>query len=124
MNTVANKTIYVVDDDTSILEILSIILKDHGYNVIVSTDGSSLDSMGTIPDLIILDIRLAGSDGSEICRQCKQDARLASVPIILVSANLDGEDIARSCGADAFLSKPFELKEILGLAHKHIAEAR
>ena len=116
-----SKIIYVIDDDTSILEILSIILKDNGYEVVVSPDGSSLHELEIIPDLIILDIRLAGKDGAQLCRQYKQSERLSSVPVILVSANLDGQEIAEACGADEFLAKPFELKEILGLTQKYMA---
>ena len=116
-----SKFIYVVDDDSSILEILSMILKGNGYEVIVSPDGNSLDDLEVVPDLIILDIRLAGKDGAQLCRKCKQSERLSCVPIILVSANLDGQEIAEECGADDFLAKPFELKEILGLTQKYMA---
>ncbi|HEX6192468.1 MAG TPA: response regulator [Chitinophagaceae bacterium] len=116
----ANKIIYVVDDDSSILEILSIILKDNGYEVVVSSDGSSLQTLDIVPSLIILDIRLANIDGSQICRKCKESEKLSSVPVILVSANLDGKEIAQACGADDFLAKPFALKEILQLTEKYM----
>ena len=97
------------------------ILKGNGYEVIVSPDGNSLDDLEVVPDLIILDIRLAGKDGAQLCRKFKQSERLSCVPVILVSANLDGQEIAEQCGADDFLAKPFELKEILGLTQKYMA---
>lgn len=109
------KTIYIADDDSSIREILSVILIDRGYNVILSPDGLSLDRLDIVPDLILLDIRMAGVDGSALCRYCKAKFSASGVPVILISANLDVKEIALECGADGFLSKPFEMNDILNL---------
>jgi CheY-like chemotaxis protein len=115
-------TIYIADDDPSIREILSVILTDKGYNVILSPDGLSLQYLDIIPDLILLDIRMSETNGSDLCRSYKQNKRTADVPVVLISANLDVDEIAVDCGADEFLSKPFELKDILELTQKYMLE--
>lgn len=116
------RTIYIADDDPSIREILSVILKEKGYNVILSPDGLSLYSLDIVPDLILLDIRMNETNGSDLCRSYKQNKRTADVPVVLISANLDVDEIALECGADEFLAKPFELKDILHLAQKYMLE--
>ena len=119
-----SKTIYIADDDLSICEILSVILRDTGYNIIISNDGSSLLALDTIPDLIFLDVRMASVDGSELCKSWKLNPRTMLVPIIIVSANQDIPEIAKDCGADGWLAKPFEMQELLRLAEEHTMNER
>lgn len=119
-----SKTIYIADDDLSICEILSVILRDKGYNIIISNDGSSLLALDTIPDLIFLDVRMASVDGSELCKSWKLNPRTMLVPIIIVSANQDIPEIAKDCGADGWLAKPFEMQDLLRLAEEHTMNER
>jgi len=114
------KRVYVADDDPAILEIITMILEDEGYEVETSVDGRSLQEELTIqPDLVILDIRMSGSDGGEICRKLKSNARTKAIPIILVSANKDIVTIANNCFANDFLPKPFEISDLIQLTHKY-----
>ena len=115
----SKKKIYVADDDPSILEVISIILSSRGYEVITSSDGSSLEHMIDLPDLILLDIRMSGTDGGEICRQFKSKPQNANVPVVLISANRDIEEIGKLSGADDILPKPFEIKDIVSLAARY-----
>ena len=119
-----SKTIYIADDDLSICEILSVILRDKGYNIIISNDGSSLLALDTIPDLIFLDVRMASVDGSELCKSWKLNPRTMLVPIIIVSANQDIPEIAKDCGADGWLAKPFEMQDLLRLAEEYTMNQR
>ena len=114
-----SKTIYIADDDLSICEILSVILRDKGYNIIISNDGSSLLTLDIVPDLIFLDVRMASIDGAELCKTWKVNPRTMQVPIIIVSANQDIPEIAKDCGADGWLAKPFEMQDLLRLAEEH-----
>lgn len=114
-----SKRIYVADDDGNILELMKMILKSKGFEVITSTDGKSLNSLGYMPDLVFLDIGMSGSDGSEICREFKVCNGNASTPVVLVSASANLKEIAHKCGADDVLPKPFDIKSVVELAQKY-----
>ena len=115
----SRKKVYIVDDDPDILKILTIILEGRGYEVITFTDGRPLYTLQESPDLIFLDIRLSGSDGSEICRMLKNKTETASIPIVLISANRNLQEIGEACGADAVIPKPFDIKDIINTASKY-----
>ncbi|CAN5635651.1 N/A [soil metagenome] len=115
----SKKKVYIADDDPDILEVLTIILEGKGYEVITSTDGKSLSNIQHFPDLIFLDIRMSGSDGSEICRMLKSKTETATIPVVLISANRNLAEIGESCGADAVISKPFDIKDIVNVASRY-----
>jgi len=111
------KRILIIDDDPDILEILSLIFRGEGYEVFLSNDGEETDHIDTInPDLILLDIRLGNPDksGITICSMLKSQPSTRQLPIILVSAEKDIRAIAKGCGANAFISKPFDIRQISG----------
>lgn len=111
------KRILIIDDDPDILYVLSLIFESEGYEVILSEDGAETEHIESIsPDLILLDIRLANPEksGATICTMLKSQAATKQVPIILVSAEKDIRVIAKGCGANAFISKPFDIKQISG----------
>lgn len=115
------KRVYVADDDPAILEIITMILEDEGFEVETSSDGKSLqEGLKVIPDLVLLDIRMSGSDGGEICRSLKSKPDTKDIPVVLVSANKDITTIARNCSANDFLPKPFDISELIQLTHKYI----
>jgi CheY-like chemotaxis protein len=117
------KRILVADDDPAILEVLQIMLEDDGY--VVETVAESLTVArveASRPDLILLDIRLPGPDGGEICRQLKERETTRHIPLIVMSASRDAQRLADECGADAFLPKPFELDDLLDLVRRHTEE--
>ncbi len=109
------KRILVIEDDPDILEILSLILSDEGYQVIPSINGAEAENLGEdLPDLVLLDLRLSGSmkTGAEICAQLKAQIHTRKVPVILVSAETNVMEVAISCGADAFIKKPFNIDDL------------
>jgi DNA-binding response OmpR family regulator len=111
------KRLLIIDDDPDILEILSLIFKAEGYEVILSSDGEETEHIDSIlPDLILLDLRLGNPNksGATICTMLKSKPDTREVPVILVSAEKDIKMIAKCCGANAFISKPFDLKQISG----------
>lgn len=111
-----SKRILVVDDNEDILEILRIIFQEEGYQVIMSNTAKAADYIHHIsPNLIILDIRLSGSEksGAEICREFKSSFPEDKIPVLLVSAEENIQLIASYCGADAYLSKPFDIFKLL-----------
>jgi CheY-like chemotaxis protein len=119
------KKIWVVDDDESILEVLQIILKIAGYDVQTSLNGESLQHLDDqcLPDLILLDILLSGTDGREICKDLKSRERTRHIPIILLSAHSDASKAADGSGANAFLAKPFDVDTLIKMVQKQLASS-
>ena len=110
------KRILVIDDDEDILEVLSLILQNEGYQVILANDETAAENLTAInPDLVLLDLRLAGSQrgGAEICADIKSDGHLRHLPVMLISAEANVHHIAQECGANGYMRKPFDLNELL-----------
>lgn len=117
------KKILIADDDPDILEVLTLILEESGYEVKTTSDGYALHRLGLeqdIPDLLLLDIWLSGWHGREICRFLKSQAATRSLPIILCSANRETQQIATEAGADGFITKPFDLAHLLETIERYV----
>jgi CheY-like chemotaxis protein len=118
------KKILVADDDPGIIDAMQILLEDEGYEVITTTDGETILKMyEQKPDLVFLDIWMSGMNGNVICRKLKEDKETRDIPIIIFSANRDTEEISMECGADGFLSKPFEVKDLMQIVRNHVGAA-
>jgi DNA-binding response OmpR family regulator len=114
------KTIIIIEDDTDILDMMTMILKDEGYTVVGSTDCSPLDELlNHKPDLILLDNRLPDVSGKDACRRLKEDAATRHIPVVLVSANQHIEQLAADSLADGYVSKPFNLDELVATVQKY-----
>ncbi|WP_118951757.1 response regulator [Taibaiella helva] len=109
----APKQIMVADDDSSILEVVGSMLEFAGYRVIHSPTAAMALTPQQLPDLFLLDVWIAGTDGREVCRQLKKQEYTRDIPVILFSASRGIEDSARRAGADDFLSKPFQMTDLL-----------
>jgi putative two-component system response regulator len=109
--------ILVVDDDFSARKLTVEFLTEHGYPVTGATDGrAALDSIAQAPpDLILLDVRMPGLDGFEVCRRLKDQPETRLIPVVLLTALADTQDRVRGleAGADDFLSKPVDRNELL-----------
>src|SRR5205823_8279049 len=116
------KKIWVVDDDENILEVLQIILESAGYDVQTSLNGESLQHLNEqrLPDLILLDILLSGTDGREICKDLKSRECTRHIPVILLSAHSDASKAADGSGANAFLPKPFDIEGLIKVVQNHL----
>lgn len=116
--------IVIVDDQPNNLRVLSGILQQAGYKVRPALDGSvALTAIkSSPPDLILLDIRMPEMDGYEVCRQLKLDAQTRDIPVIFISALQDMEDklAAFQAGGVDYLSKPFQMEEVLARVQTHL----
>ena len=114
--------ILVVDDDRDILEVVGMLLKRNDYNVMTISRGTYID--GSIqsfsPDLILLDVALAGEDGREICKRLKKTDETKDIPVILFSAHYDLVNNIKDCHADGLVTKPFEVPYLLDTIRKNI----
>jgi DNA-binding response OmpR family regulator len=108
------KRILIVEDDAFIVEALSMIFEDEGFSVTSSADGEIFSApLVEHPHLILLDIRLNGTDRRDICKWLKEHPDLKYIPVILISGNREIEHIHKDCGADDYIIKPFELNDLL-----------
>jgi DNA-binding response OmpR family regulator len=103
--------VLLIDDDPGILDSVSLLLEEYGYEVETHSTGSILEHLnGTLPDVILLDIWLSGWDGKELCKRLKQSAKLKHIPVLLMSAHRDIQMVAEESGADGFVPKPFDIE--------------
>jgi CheY-like chemotaxis protein len=115
------KKILLVDDDPAILDSVSLLLEFEGYQVVATSNTSDLLTMETdLPDLLLLDIWMSGTDGIDICKQLKQKPATKDIPIVLISASREIEKSAKAAGANDFLSKPFEVDDLIQKVERYI----
>jgi PAS domain S-box-containing protein len=109
-------TILIVDDDRAGRKMLEGLLRSPDYQIIFAASGQeALDqASANMPDLLLLDVMMAGMDGFEVCRRLRDDPTLADVPIIMVTALDDHESRIRGIesGADDFVTKPVDRTEL------------
>lgn len=112
-----NKTILVVDDNQDIVNIVTITLEGHGYEVISASSGSDLLRCleNQKPDLILLDIMLPDMNGLEILKRLKDNADTSSIPVVMLTIMEQYEDIARAyeLGCEYYIAKPFTASQLL-----------
>lgn len=111
----SRQAILVIDDDPDILDFLHDLLELEGYAVTVSTKGNALEQLqeGGLPDLVLLDVFLAGRDGRDLVKSLKRTPETRQIPVLMFSAHPSAEAAARAAGADDFLAKPFQMDELL-----------
>jgi len=109
--------ILVVDDEPDLVELVRHHLQREHYEVIVAADGETalFEARRRVPDLVILDLMLPGIDGLEVCRRLRSDARLAHIPIVMLTAKGEESDVVIGLvqGADDYVRKPFSVKELV-----------
>lgn len=114
--------ILLVDDDRDILDVVSMLLRRNEYKVMTISRGtyisSSIESFS--PDLILLDVALAGEDGRDICSRLKKSDATRHIPVILFSAHYDLVDNISECHADGLVTKPFEVPFLLNTIKENI----
>lgn len=118
-------TILVVDDAPPNVKLLHLILKDAGYQVLEA--GSGLEALDILrrkkPDAMVLDVRMPGMTGYEVCQTVRRDPEFSTLPVIMVSALSLPEERIRGieAGATDFISKPFNRKELLARLQASLA---
>ncbi len=113
---IRKKSIFIIDDEKDIRDILTVNLTKEGYRVSVfaSADGAKKGLESETPDLIILDVMMEGKDGFEFCRDLRTDEKFKSVPVIFLTAKSEEFDkvLGLELGGDDYLTKPFSVKEL------------
>lgn len=111
------KKILIIDDDQEIGAMLQMMLELKGYHVEVKDRAHQIMSLleHDSKDLILLDMLIADVKGTNLCKELKANVGTKYIPVIMFSALPEIEEECKKAGADGFISKPFELKELLSL---------
>ena len=109
-----SKTVLIVEDDHNIADLLRLYLEKEGFSVIIAPDGEKGVALfhKEKPTLILLDLMLPKLDGWGVCKAIRQESQ---VPIIMLTAKGETNDKVTGLrlGADDYITKPFEMKEVL-----------
>jgi DNA-binding response OmpR family regulator len=109
------KRILVVDDDIDILTVVQLVLESNGFEVIAISNWKQIYPQidAFTPDLVLLDVSLGTQDGRNICKQLKSNNKTKHISVILFSANHNVEKSVSECLADSFISKPFDINNLI-----------
>ena len=117
--------ILIVDDTPDNLRLLSQMLVERGYKVRAVLDGEHAlaAAQAVPPDLVLLDIRMPGLDGYEVCRRLKADPRTQDIPVLFLSALGETRDKVKALalGGVDYITKPFQPAEVLARVETHLA---
>jgi len=107
--------ILVLDDDPDICIMIKMVLDYYGYDAMDAENEENATKIisSNHVDLVIMDMLLSGADGTDICRRLKQDKVTSSIPILMFSAHPTAKDSCLAAGADDFISKPFEMNDMM-----------
>ena len=117
--------ILIVDDDKDLLTVVKSLLHKRGFDVSVYSDSENLaEAVKSFePQLILLDVFLAGVDGLEVCKRLKSSPYSRHIPIIIFSAYPRVRESAiYEFGANDFIAKPFEVNELVKKIHKVLSK--
>ena len=119
-----NASVLIVDDTIYNIQLLSLMLNKQGYRVEKATSGTeALESANRLlPDIILLDIRMPDIDGYEVCKRLKANPVTKDIPVIFISSIEESTDKveAFSVGGVDYISKPFQLIEVLARIETHL----
>jgi two-component system phosphate regulon response regulator PhoB len=112
--------VLVVDDDPDISMMLKLMLEYKGYEVtLLARPDQTLETLqGGSYSMAIIDMLLSGVSGIDICSRIRSNPATASCPVLMISAHPNAKEICLQAGADDFISKPFDMHDILSrIAH-------
>ena len=120
-----SKKILIVDDNALMVEVMTYILKNSGYEVFSLTNGDEVFNQikANHPDLVILDAILPGMNGKEICQLIKLNKTTQNLPVIMCSGDEDSIDASlKQTGApDDVLQKPFDIDSLINMVELQLA---
>ncbi|MFK5950474.1 MAG: response regulator [Methylococcales bacterium] len=124
----ASETILIIDDTPANLSVLSDMLSEYGYRILVATDGiSALEQIEHLqPDLILLDIIMPGIDGFETCRRLKKNQNTKKIPIIFMTGLSELDNLLKGFkeGAVDYIVKPIRPSEVLARVEAQLSQKR
>lgn len=110
-------TVLVIEDERSLVDVLTYNLGKEGFEVISATDGQDglRRAQSSLPDLVVLDLMLPVIDGLQVCRELRSDPRTQNMRILMLTARSEEVDeiVGFSMGADDYVTKPFKVKPLI-----------
>ena len=115
-------TVLIADDEPEVVDLVQIVLQTEGYKVQSASNGrKALDKITEHPpDLILLDVMLPEMTGLMLLEHLREDPALSKIPVIMLSVVVTDPEVrmALEGGATAYLSKPFEIRELVWLVNR------
>jgi CheY-like chemotaxis protein len=124
MSTIS-KHVFVVEDDRDIRESVVEVLEDEGFVVSAACDGRQalalLREAAIKPDLILLDLMMPIMNGFQFREEQQKDAALASIPVVVITADVNARVKAEGLGAAGFIQKPVKIQPLLDVINQQLA---
>ena len=113
--------ILIVEDDPHVARLISLVLKRIGHEAKVVADGQSalIHARDGKPAMIFADLTIRGMGGAALCSALKSQGETKKIPYVILSGDGDIAEKARVCGADDYMSKPFEVDDLIRLVKKY-----
>jgi CheY-like chemotaxis protein len=124
----AAKSVLIVDDDVDIRETITLVLEDEGYAVVSAANGEEAlhylrSGAVVLPELILLDLMMPVMDGLEFRTEQQKDPKLATIPVVVITASGNAKERALSMRANAMIQKPIALDTLLATVEKWMGAA-
>lgn len=115
-----DKTIYVVEDNDDIRELVEYLFEMEGYKVFGFPNATTFKEqiVIAIPDIVVLDVMLPDGNGIDICNKLKSTTATENIPVLLMSANTNVALMNKQSKADDFISKPFDIDDLINRVKK------
>ena len=118
------KTILVVDDEPTVVELIKAVLTDQNYQIITAANGEDglRQAVEAAPRLIILDIMMPKVDGFEVLARLKRDSRTSKIPVVMLSGKGDTGALflSQDLRADDYLIKPFTPNDLVKVVQQYV----
>jgi two-component system response regulator VicR len=115
-----SKIILLIDKDPAVIDAITCILEDDGYQVQIARKPFDISEVKTLKPALILLHNGLNNEGTLICQTIKSDSDGMKIPVIMSSTRSDLPQVAQRCGAEAYIQKPFDIDEFLNLIQKTI----
>ncbi|MBP8067213.1 MAG: response regulator [Pedobacter sp.] len=116
------KSIYIVEDNEDIREILEYLLTEEHYKVKACSNIKEfwIQMKEHLPDMVVLDIMLPDGNGIEVCERMKKQLNTLAIPVMIMSANYQFMEFKEQCGAEEFISKPFDINNFVSKVKRYL----